>query len=307
MTNVSAQMVKTLREKTGAGMMDCKKALGETSGNIEEAVDWLRKKGLSAAAKKADRVAAEGLVAFAVKEGAGALIEVNAETDFVSRNEAFQDFASSLANLVLEHGDNIYALKNIAYPGTGRNVEEQLTHNIATIGENMAIRRAVRVEGADLVVPYMHNSIAGNLGRIGVLISIKSDAEVSELEILGKQLAMHVAATAPQALSVAELDPISVEREKNVLTEQAKASNRPEEIIEKMVDGRLKKFYQEVVLLEQTFVIDNETKISAVIEKKANELGKQVELTGFHRISLGEGIEKNEADFASEVAATLGS
>lgn len=307
MTNVSAQMVKTLREKTGAGMMDCKKALGETSGNIEEAVDWLRKKGLSAAAKKADRVAAEGLVAFAVKEGAGALIEVNAETDFVSRNEAFQDFASSLANLVLEHGDNIYALKNIAYPGTGRNVEEQLTHNIATIGENMAIRRAVRVEGADLVVPYMHNSIAGSLGRIGVLISIKSDAEVSELEILGKQLAMHVAATAPQALSVAELDPISVEREKNVLTEQAKASGRPEEIIEKMVDGRLKKFYQEVVLLEQTFVIDNETKISAVIEKKANELGKQVELTGFHRISLGEGIEKNEADFASEVAATLGS
>ena len=307
MTNVSAQMVKALREKTGAGMMDCKKALGETSGNIEEAVDWLRKKGLSAAAKKADRVAAEGLVAFAVKEGAGALIEVNAETDFVSRNEAFQDFASSLANLVLEHGDDIYALKNIAYPGTGRNVEEQLTHNIATIGENMDIRRAVRVEGADLVVPYMHNSIAGNLGRIGVLISIKSDAEVSELEILGKQLAMHVAATAPQALSVAELDPISVEREKNVLTEQAKASGRPEEIIEKMVDGRLKKFYQEVVLLEQTFVIDNETKISAVIEKKANELGKQVELKGFNRISLGEGIEKNEADFASEVAATLGS
>ena len=307
MTNVSAQMVKTLREKTGAGMMDCKKALGETSGNIEEAVDWLRKKGLSAAAKKADRVAAEGLVAFAVKEGAGALIEVNAETDFVSRNVAFQDFASSLASLVLEHGDDIDALKNIAYPGTGRNVEEQLTHNIATIGENMAIRRAVRVEGADLVVPYMHNSIAGSLGKIGVLISIKSDAEVSELEMLGKQLAMHVAATAPQALSVAELDPISVEREKNVLTEQAKASGRPEEIIEKMVDGRLKKFYQEVVLLEQTFVIDNETKISAVIEKKANELGKQVELAGFHRISLGEGIDKNEADFASEVAATLGS
>ena len=307
MTNVSAQMVKTLREKTGAGMMDCKKALGETNGNLEEAVDWLRKKGLSAAAKKADRVAAEGLVAFAVKEGAGALIEVNAETDFVSRNEVFQGFVSALASLVLEHGDDIDALKTITYPGTERNVEEQLTHNIATIGENMAIRRAVRVEGADLVVPYMHNSIAGTLGKIGVLISIKSDAEVSELEMLGKQLAMHVAATAPQALSVAELDPTSVEREKNVLTEQAKASGRPEEIIGKMVDGRLKKFYQEVVLLEQTFVIDNETKISAVIEKKANELGKQVELTGFHRISLGEGIEKNEADFASEVAATLGS
>ena len=307
MTNVSAQMVKTLREKTGAGMMDCKKALGETNGNIEEAVDWRRKKGLSAAAKKADRVAAEGLVAFAVKEGAGALIEVNAETDFVSRNEVFQDFAATLASLVLEHGDDIDVLKNIAYPGTGRNVEEQLTHNIATIGENMAIRRAVRVQDADVVVPYMHNSVASGLGKIGVLISIKSDAQVNELETLGKQLAMHVAATAPQALSVAELDPISVEREKNVLTEQAKASGRPEEIIGKMVDGRLKKFYQEVVLLEQTFVIDNETKISAVIEKKANELGKQVELTGFHRISLGEGIEKNEADFASEVAATLGS
>ena len=197
MTNVSAQMVKTLREKTGAGMMDCKKALGETNGNIEEAVDWLRKKGLSAAAKKADRVAAEGLVAFAVEEGAGALIEVNAETDFVSRNEAFQDFASSLASLVLEHGDDIDALKNIAYPGTGRNVEEQLTHNIATIGENMAIRRAVRVEGADLVVPYMHNSIAGNLGRIGVLISIKSDAAVSELEMLGKQSVSYTHLTLP--------------------------------------------------------------------------------------------------------------
>ena len=306
MTNVSAQMVKTLREKTGAGMMDCKKALGETNGDVEEAVDWLRKKGLSAAAKKADRVAAEGLVAFAVKEGAGALIEVNAETDFVSRNEVFQDFASTLASLVLEHGDDLGALKNIAYPGTGRNVEEQLTHNIATIGENMAIRRAVRVDGADIVVPYMHNSIVGGLGKIGVLISIKSDAQVSEIEMLGKQLAMHVAATSPQALSVAELDPISVEREKNVLTEQAKASGRPEEIIGKMVDGRLKKFYQEVVLLEQTFVIDNETRISAVIEKRAKELGKQVELTGFHRISLGEGIQKNEADFASEVAATLG-
>ena len=306
MTNVSAQMVKTLREKTGAGMMDCKKALGETNGDVEEAVDWLRKKGLSAAAKKADRVAAEGLVAFAVKEGAGALIEVNAETDFVSRNEVFQDFASTLASLVLEHGDDLGALKNIAYPGTGRNVEEQLTHNIATIGENMAIRRAVRVDGADIVVPYMHNSIVGGLGKIGVLISIKSDAQVSEIEMLGKQLAMHVAATSPQALSVAELDPISVEREKNVLTEQAKASGRPEEIIGKMVDGRLKKFYQEVVLLEQTFVIDNETKISAVIEKRAKELGKQVELKGFHRISLGEGIQKNEADFASEVAATLG-
>jgi len=305
MTNVSAQMVKTLREKTGAGMMDCKKALGETNGDIEEAVDWLRKKGLSAAAKKADRVAAEGLVAFAVKKGAGALVEVNAETDFVSRNEVFQDFASTLARLVLEYGDDIGALKNISYPGTERSVEEQLTHNIATIGENMAIRRAARVDGADIVVPYMHNSISDGLGKIGVLISIKSNAQVKELEMLGKQLAMHVAATSPQALSVAELDPISVEREKNVLTEQAKASGRPKEIIGKMVDGRLKKFYQEVVLLEQTFVIDNETKISAVIEKRAKELGKQVELTGFHRISLGEGIQKNEADFASEVAATL--
>ena len=306
MTNVSAQMVKTLREKTGAGMMDCKKALGETNGNIEEAVDWLRKKGLSAAAKKADRVAAEGLVAFSVKKGTGALIEVNAETDFVSRNEVFQEFASTLANLVLEYGEDIEALKSMPYPETGRSVEEQLTHNIATIGENMAIRRAVRVDGADLVVPYMNNSIAEGVGKIGVLISIKSEASGSELEILGKQLAMHVAATSPQALSVAELDPVSVEREKNVLTEQAKASGRPDEIIAKMVEGRLKKFYQEVVLLEQTFVIDNETKVSTVIERIAQKLGKQVELIGFHRLSLGEGIEKDEADFASEVAATLG-
>ena len=306
MTNVSAQMVKTLREKPGAGMMDCKKALGETNGNIEEAVAWLRKKGLSAAAKKADRVAAEGLVAFSVKKGTGALIEVNAETDFVSRNEVFQEFASTLANLVLEYGEDIEVLKSMPYPGTGRSVEEQLTHNIATIGENMTIRRAVRVDGADLVVPYMHNSIAEGGGKIGVLISIKSEASGSELEILGKQLAMHVAATSPQALSVAELDPVSVDREKNVLTEQAKASGRPDEIIEKMVEGRLKKFYQEVVLLEQTFVIDNETKVSTVIERIAQKLGKQVELIGFHRLSLGEGIEKDEADFASEVAATLG-
>ena len=278
MTNVSAQMVKTLREKTGAGMMDCKKALGETNGNIEEAVDWLRKKGLSAAAKKADRVAAEGLVAFSVKKGTGALIEVNAETDFVSRNEVFQEFASTLANLVLEYGEDIEALKSMPYPETGRSVEEQLTHNIATIGENMAIRRAVRVDGADLVVPYMHNSIAEGVGKIGVLISIKSEASGSELEILGKQLAMHVAATSPQALSVAELDPVSVDREKNVLTEQAKASGRPDEIIEKMVEGRLSKFFQESCLLDQTYIKDPDKKVSDLLTETIATLGENISI-----------------------------
>tara|TARA_Y100000588_G_scaffold383983_1_gene474386 strand:- start:605 stop:1531 length:927 start_codon:yes stop_codon:yes gene_type:complete len=307
MTTVSAQMVKALREKTGAGMMDCKKALGETSGNLEEAVDWLRKKGLSAAAKKADRVAAEGVVAFSVNEGYGSLVEVNAETDFVSRNEAFQEFASTLANLVLEHGDSIDNLKIQEYPGTGRSVDEQLTHNIATIGENMTIRRAIRIEAdGGTVVPYMHNAIVPGIGKIGVLVAIKSEGAKDKIESLGKQLAMHVAATAPQSLSVAALDPSLLEREERILREQARASGRPDDIVEKMVLGRLKKFYQEVVLLEQTFVIDNETKVSEVIEKTSKDLGKPVELVTFHRLSLGEGIDRDETNFASEVAATLG-
>jgi elongation factor Ts len=306
MAAVSAQMVKALREQTGAGMMDCKKALNETGGVIEEAIDWLRTKGLSAAAKKAGRVAAEGVVAFAVTDQGGALIEVNAETDFVSRNGDFQSFALTLASMVLEHGSEINNLKEQAYPNTGRTVEEQLTHNIATIGENMSIRRAVKLNAKEFtVVPYMHNAVSPGLGKIGVLVVLKSDAPSEKIVTLGKQLAMHVAATAPQSLSVKDLEPFVIEREKAVLTEQAKESGRPENIIEKMVVGRLQKFYQEVVLLEQTFVVDNETKISDVIENASQEFGSPVELISFHRLSLGEGIEKEKTDFASEVAATL--
>lgn len=307
MAAVTAQMVKALREKTGAGMMDCKKALGETEGDIEEAVDWLRKKGLSAAAKKAGRVAAEGVVAVATANGSGALIEVNSETDFVSRNADFQGFASSLAAMVLSNGDDLDALKQQGYPGEDRTVEEQLTHNIATIGENMSLRRATRIDvDGGVVVPYMHNAVAPGIGKIGVLVALKSSADAAVLEGLGKQLAMHVAATAPRSVSVADLDQSLVERERTVLTEQAKASGRPDNIIEKMVTGRLQKFYQEVVLLEQTFVVDNETKVATVIENAAKDAGTPIELVGFHRFALGEGIEREESDFAAEVAATLG-
>jgi elongation factor Ts len=307
MAAVTAQMVKALREKTGAGMMDCKKALGETDGDIEEAVDWLRTKGLSAAAKKAGRVAAEGVVAVATANGSGAMVEVNSETDFVSRNDDFQSFASTLASMSLETGEDLEALKAKPYPDTDRNVEEQLVHNIATIGENMSLRRAVRLDvDGGIVVPYMHNAVAPGIGKIGVLVGLKSTADAGVLEALGKQLAMHVAATAPQSVSVDDLDPAAVEREKAVLTEQAKDSGRPPEIIEKMVTGRLQKFYQEVCLLEQTFVIDNETKVANVIENATKDAGTPIELSGFKRFNLGEGIEREEKDFAAEVAAQLG-
>jgi elongation factor Ts len=306
MAAVTAQMVKALREKTGAGMMDCKKALGETEGDIEEAVDWLRTKGLSAAAKKAGRVAAEGVVAVVTSGGSGAMVEVNSETDFVARNDEFQGFAASLASMALKTGNDLEVIKATPFPGTGRTVEEQLVHNIATIGENMSLRRAIRldVEGG-VVVPYMHNAVVPGIGKIGVLVALKSSADVAVLERLGKQLAMHVAATAPQSMSVNDLDPTTVEREKTILTDQAKATGRPDNIIEKMVEGRLRKFYQEVVLLEQTFVVDNETKVATVIENAATEAGTPIELVGFERFTLGEGIEREEKDFAAEVAATL--
>ena len=305
---ITAAMVKELREKSGAGMMDCKKALGETDGNIDAAIDWLRTKGLAAAAKKSGRVAAEGLVAATTESTRGALIEVNAETDFVARNAEFQAFVSNLGGLVIAGGDDIDRLKETAYPGTGRTVGEQLTHNIATIGENMSIRRAETISVSEgVVVPYVHNAVVPGLGKIGVLIALESSADVDRLSELGKQLAMHVAATSPQSLSVDDLDPALVERERAVLVDQAQASGKSEEIAQKMVEGRIRKYYQEVVLLEQTFVIDNETKVSKVIENAAKELGTAVKLLGFRHFVLGEGIEKAEEDFAAEVAATLGS
>jgi elongation factor Ts len=286
-------------------MMDCKKALSETDGDMEAAIDWLRTKGLATAAKKSGRVASEGLVAFAVDGTRGALIELNAETDFVARNTEFQEFASTLASLAL-NADDIDALGGVDYPGTGRNVSEELTHKIATIGENMSLRRMETVSvGAGSVVSYMHNSTAPGLGRIGVLVALESSADAAVLEELGKQIAMHIAATSPASLSVDDLDPESVQRERDVLIEQAKASGKPQEIAEKMVEGRMKKYYQEVVLLEQTSVIDGETQIAGVVANAAKSAGTDIELKAFARFNLGEGIEKEETDFAAEVAAQL--
>ena len=303
--SVTAALVKELREKSGAGMMDCKKALSETDGDMEAAIDWLRTKGLATAAKKSGRVASEGLVAFAVDGTRGALIELNAETDFVARNTEFQEFASTLASLALNAVD-IDALGGVDYPGTGRNVSEELTHKIATIGENMSLRRMETVSvGAGSVVSYMHNSTAPGLGRIGVLVALESSADAAVLEELGKQIAMHIAATSPASLSVNDLDPESVQRERDVLIEQAKASGKPQEIAEKMVEGRMKKYYQEVVLLEQTSVIDGETQIAGVVANAAKSAGTDIELKAFARFNLGEGIEKEETDFAAEVAAQL--
>ena len=303
--SVTAALVKELREKSGAGMMDCKKALAETDGDMEAAIDWLRTKGLATAAKKSGRVASEGLVAFAVNGTKGAVIELNAETDFVARNTEFQEFASTLASLALAAGD-LEALTAADYPDTGRNVAEELTHKIATIGENMSLRRMAAVSvGSGAVVSYMHNATAAGLGRIGVLVALESSAGADVLEPLGKQIAMHIAATAPASLSVDDLDKDMVQRERDVLIEQAKASGKPQEIAEKMVEGRMKKYYKEVVLLEQVSVIDGETQISDVVAKAGKDAGAEIALTGFVRFNLGEGIEKEETDFAAEVAAQL--
>ncbi|MDB2390020.1 translation elongation factor Ts [Alphaproteobacteria bacterium] len=303
--SVTAALVKELREKSGAGMMDCKKALGETDGDMDAAIDWLRTKGLAAAAKKSGRVAAEGLVAVAVDGTAGAIIELNAETDFVARNTEFQDFARNLGTLALGASD-IESLKTLDYPGTGRNVTEELTNKIATIGENMSLRRMEKVAvSRGSVVSYMHNATADGLGRIGVLVALESDASADVLTALGKQIAMHIAATSPASLSVADLDADMVARERDVLIEQAKASGKPQEIAEKMVEGRMKKYYQEVVLLEQTSVIDGETRIEDVIIKAGKDAGADIALKAFVRFNLGEGIEREESDFAAEVAAQL--
>ncbi len=304
MAEVSAALVKDLREKTGAGMMDCKKALGETKGDLEAAVDWLRKKGLSQAAKKAGRVAAEGLVGAHAEGKKGALVEVNAETDFVARNEQFQAFVRSVAKLAIEHGSDLDALARHIYPGEGKPVAEKLTQLIATIGENMALRRsaALAVQNG-VVASYVHNQVAPGLGRIGVLVALESTGDAGQLAALGKQLAMHVAAANPQALAVADVDPKMLERERAVLADQARASGKPEEIIAKMVEGRLRKYYEEVVLLEQTYVIDGESRVKAVIEAAVKSLGAPVKIAGFVRMALGEGIEREQKDFAAEVAA----
>jgi elongation factor Ts len=307
MAEITAALVKDLREKTGAGMMDCKKALAETNGDLDAAIDWLRKKGLSAAAKKAGRVAAEGLVAVAIKDNKGAIVEVNAETDFVARNPQFQALASGIATVALTAGDDVATLEAAAFPGTGRNVKDEVTQAIATIGENMTLRRAktLSVDGG-VVVAYVHSALADGLGKLGVLVGLKSTGKRDVLEQIGKQLAMHIAAANPQSLSTKDLDQSLVERERTVLTEQAAGSGKPADIIAKMVEGRIRKFYQEVVLLEQTFVIDGETQVGKAVEKAAKDAGAPIEVTGFVRFQLGEGIEKKADDFAAEVAKMAG-
>jgi elongation factor Ts len=298
--------VKELRERTGAGMMDYKNALAETNGEMEAAIDWLRAKGLAAAAKKAGRTAAEGLVGVTVEGNRGAVVEVNSETDFVAKNEIFQDFVRNVAKLALQHGTDIEALGAAQYP-EGGTVQEKLTDNIAKIGENQSLRRAAVLEVTQgAVVSYVHNQVAPGLGKIGVLVALESAAPVETLTQLGKQIAMHVAAAHPLALTADELDPALVERERSIAMEKAKESGKPQNIIEKMVEGGLAKFRKENALTSQLFVMDNKTPVADVVAATAKDAGVGIQLIGFIRFQLGEGIEKKQEDFAAEVAAAAG-
>lgn len=308
MTAVTADQVKTLRETTGAGMLDCRKALAENGGNMDAAIDWLRKKGLSAAAKKSGRVAAEGLVAVAVEGTKGAIIELNSETDFVARNDQFQKLAGVIAETALRHSiGDVEELKNTS-TSYGKTVAEGITYLISTIGENMTLRRsAILGVTHGYVASYIHNAAAPGMGKIGILVGIESTGDLNKLEALGKQIAMHIAAARPEALSTADVDAAKLDRERAVYREQAQASGKPAEVIEKMVEGRVRKYYEEVVLLEQLFVVDGKTKISQVVADTSKAIGAPVKLTGFIRFQLGEGIEKQASDFAAEVAAAAGS
>lgn len=302
MAEITAALVKDLREKTGAGMMDCKRALSETSGDVEGAVDWLRKKGLAAAAKKSGRLAAEGLIGIASEGHRAAMVEVNAETDFVARNETFQAFVEQVAKLALSVGEDVEVIKAAKFPGGTGTVADQLTQMVATIGENMTIRR-VRVlsvtHGA--VASYVHQPLRPGLGRIGVIVALEAPSELEGLELLGRQVGMHVAASRPEAVDTDGIDPAALEREKAILGDQARQSGKPEAIIEKMVEGRIRKYYEEVVLLEQVWVHDGESRVRAVLKKAG------ASVTAFERFALGEGLDKPEGpDFASEVAATAG-
>ncbi len=306
MAQITAALVKELREKTGAGMMDCKKALSDTDGDLDAAVDWLRKKGLSAAEKKSSRVAADGLVGVAAGGTAGAVAEINSETDFVARNELFQDFVRNVAELALANEGDQDAVLAAGYPNTDRTVAEQLTHNIATIGENQSVRRMECLSVTDgVVAPYVHNAAAENVGKIGVLVALESTGDKAKLEALGKQIAMHVAAASPLGLTEADIDQEVVAREEAIFKDQALASGKPAEIVEKMMVGRMRKYFEQVVLLKQTFVIDGERSIEKVVADLAKELGTDVKLTGYARFQLGEGIEKEESDFAAEVAQAV--
>ncbi len=306
MAEITAAAVKELREKSGAGMMDCKKALSETNGDMEAAADWLRAKGLAAAAKKSSRTAAEGLVGVAVAGTKGVAVEVNSQTDFVAKNDIFQSFVRDVTAIALEAGDDIETLKAQAMP-QGGSVDEVLTANISTIGENQVLRRAKRVEVAQgAVIPYVHNAAAPGLGKIGVLVALESDAGVDVLEPLGKQIAMHIAAAFPLALDETGLDQDVLERERAIAAEKAAESGKPADIVAKMVEGAVKKFAKENALLSQLFVMDGKTPVADVVAKAAKDAGASITLKDYVRFQLGEGIEKEESDFAAEVAATAG-
>ncbi len=300
MAEITAALVKALREKTGAGMMDCKRALSETGGDLEAAVDWLRKKGLAAAAKKSGRLAAEGLIGVASQPRRAAMVEVNAETDFVARNETFQAFVEQVAQVALSVGEDVEAIKAAPFPGGAGSVADQLTQLVATIGENMTIRRArVLAVSRGAVASYVHQPLRPGLGRIGVIVAIEAPDELEGLELLGRQIGMQVAASRPHALDIDGVDPAALEREKAILSEQARQSGKPEAIVEKMVEGRIRKYYEEVVLLEQVWVHDGESRVKAVLKKSG------ASVAAFERFTLGEGIDKSGGpDFASEVAAT---
>ncbi|SNS48872.1 translation elongation factor Ts (EF-Ts) [Sphingomonas laterariae] len=306
MAEVTAKTVKELRDRTGAGMMDCKKALAETNGDMEAAVDWLRTKGLAAAAKKAGRQAAEGLVGVVVKGTKGAAVEVNSETDFVAKNDQFQSFVKTVTELALDTGDSIEALAAATYPGEGT-VAEKLTSNIATIGEQQALRRARTIavdQGA--VVSYTHNAVVPGLGKIGVLVALESAAPADKLEALGKQLAMHIAAANPLALTAEGLDADTIERERAIAAEKAAESGKPANIVEKMVEGAIAKYRKENALVSQLFVMDGKTPVADVVAAAGKEAGAPIVLKDYVRFQLGEGIEKKESDFAAEVAAAAG-
>ena len=310
MAEITAALVKDLREKTGAGMMDCKKALTENNGDFEAATDWLRTKGLSQAGKKADRVAAEGVVAVALrKDGAGmtgSVIELNAETDFVGRNETFQGVARKVAAVALETGDNVEAVR-AARTADGEEVQMLVTNLIATIGENMAVRRTAKLSVAEgSVSAYVHNAVAPEVGKLGVLVALEGAADQAAMQELGRKIAMHVAATNPLSLSSEDLDPAAVAKERAILVEKAKEQGRPDNMIDKIVDGQISKFQREVVLLEQPFVMNPDQTIKALIADSGKELGAPIKMTGFVRLALGEGVEKKESDFAAEVASMTG-
>lgn len=307
MTNITAAMVKELRETTSAGMLDCKKALTETNGDMEQAIDWLRKKGLASAAKKASRIAAEGLVSVYVEGNKGAIAEVNSETDFVAKNEIFQEYVTDAAIVALKSAGEVCDMKTFNCPKCGKTFEERLTDMIAKIGENMNLRRAKMLEVSEgIISSYIHNAAGPNIGKIGVLVALESKADKEKLAELGKHIAMHIAASYPLFKSIADVDPAAVEHEKAIFAEQAAASGKPANIIEKMVEGRVRKYYDEVVLEEQAYIMDPDKKIKQVIADAAKELGSDIVLRDYVCFRLGEGLQKKEEDFASEVAAQLG-